>query len=255
MLHTSFTDFDGKTVVVTGATGEIGRGIALAFAACGAHVIVHYRSRESSAKQLVGEIECAGGSAATGSGELENKESAQALLAGAAKHSGAVDVLINNAGIYPVSRLVDTEEEEWDAVINANLRSTFLCTQAATAVMPAGGAIVNIASIEADFVAPMHSHYSAAKSAVVMFTRSSARELAEQGIRCNVVLPGLIWREGIEQQWPEGVARWKASAPLERLGAAQDVANACLYLSSPASAWITGAELRVDGGMSTASLY
>jgi NAD(P)-dependent dehydrogenase (short-subunit alcohol dehydrogenase family) len=145
-------------------------------------------------------------------------------------------------------------EEEWDLVINSNLRSTFLCTQAAAKQMIAqgsGGAIVNIASIEGENPAPMHSHYSAAKGGVLIYTVAAAQELGAHAIRVNAVVPGLIWREGIEQAWPEGVARWQKAAPLKRLGLPSDVADACLFLTSQAARWITGASLRVDGGVMT----
>jgi len=112
-----------------------------------------------------------------------------------------------------------------------------------------GGAVVNVASIEAERPAPQHSHYNAAKAGVLMHTRAAAFELAPLGIRVNAVSPGLIWRAGLEQQWPDGVARWKEAAPLRRLGRAEDVADACLFLASPAARWITGVNLPVDGGV------
>jgi NAD(P)-dependent dehydrogenase (short-subunit alcohol dehydrogenase family) len=149
-------------------------------------------------------------------------------------------------------------EAEWDEVVNSNLRSTFLCTQAVARQMMAqgdGGAIVNIASIEAENPAPMHSHYNAAKGGVVMHTAAAANELGPHGIRVNAVSPGLIWREGIEQAWPDGVERFLKAAPLGRLGRADDVADACLFLASPAARWITGANLRVDGGVMTKQIF
>jgi NAD(P)-dependent dehydrogenase (short-subunit alcohol dehydrogenase family) len=150
-------------------------------------------------------------------------------------------------------------DEEWDAMIDANLRSVFLCTQIAARQMvnqpkidqDLAGAIINIASIEGENPAPMHSHYNAAKGGVLMYTRASAFELGAQGIRVNAVSPGLIWTEGIEKSWPDGVDRWHEAAPLERLGMPDDVADACLFLASPAARWITGANLRVDGGVMT----
>ncbi len=100
-----------------------------------------------------------------------------------------------------------------------------------------------------------HSHYNAAKAGLAMLTRSSASELGQHGIRVNAVAPGLIWRAGIEQGWPDGVARWRARAPLERLGLPEDVADACLFLASPMARWITGASLTVDGGVLTAQAF
>jgi NAD(P)-dependent dehydrogenase (short-subunit alcohol dehydrogenase family) len=137
-------------------------------------------------------------------------------------------------------------------VVDASLKSVFLCTQAAARLMVERGiqgAIVNIASIEAESPEPDHSHYDAAKAGVLMHTRSAAFELAPHGIRVNAVSPGLIWQPGIEESWPEGVARWQAAAPLQRMGFSEDVADACLFLASPAARWITGVNLRVDGGV------
>jgi NAD(P)-dependent dehydrogenase (short-subunit alcohol dehydrogenase family) len=118
-----------------------------------------------------------------------------------------------------------------------------------------GGAIVNITSIESENPAPNHSHYNAAKGGVLMFTRASAYELAPHGIRVNAVAPGLIWREGLERDWPDGVQRWQKTAPLKRLGLPDDVADACLFLASPAARWITGASLLVDGGVMTHQIF
>ena len=117
------------------------------------------------------------------------------------------------------------------------------------------GAIVNIASIEAQNPAVAHSHYDAAKSGIVMYTRAAAQELGRQGIRVNAVSPGLIWRDGLDTDWPDGVARYLRAAPLSRLGRPDDVADACLFLASSGARWITGANLVVDGGVLTNTVY
>jgi NAD(P)-dependent dehydrogenase (short-subunit alcohol dehydrogenase family) len=117
------------------------------------------------------------------------------------------------------------------------------------------GAIVNIASIEAENPAPDHCHYTAAKAAVVMYTRSAALELGGQGIRVNCVSPGVIWREGLDRDWPEGANAYLAAVPLRRLGQPEDVADACLFLASAAARWITGSNLVVDGGVLCNRVY
>ena len=159
-----------------------------------------------------------------------------------ANELGPIDVLVNNAGIYPMHSILDASVDEWQEVVDANLRTTHLCTQAAARSMKerdTGGAIVNVASIEGLRPAPLHSHYNAAKGGVLMYTQSAALELGRYGVRVNAVSPGLIWREGIEQAWPEGVERFEERAPLKRLGRPEDIADACLFLASKAARWIT----------------
>ena len=219
--------------------------------------MVHYRSSEAEAGQRAEAIQATGGRAIVAQADVTNKDDVVRLIDEVIEAFGRLDVLVNNAGAYPMATLLDMPQDEWDGVVNANLRSTFLCTQAAAHVMKNqdGGAIVNIASIEAENAAMMHSHYNAAKAGVVMFTEASAGELGQYGIRVNSVSPGLIWREGIEKAWPEGVERWKNAAPLTRLGRPEDIANACLFLASDAAAWISGANLRVDGGVMTHQIF
>jgi NAD(P)-dependent dehydrogenase (short-subunit alcohol dehydrogenase family) len=118
-----------------------------------------------------------------------------------------------------------------------------------------GGAVVNISSIEGIQPAPKHSHYVAAKGGVIMFTRAAANELGEHKIRVNAVSPGLVWRDGLDQDWPDGVERYQKAAPLKRVGMPDEVADACLFLASPAARWITGINLVVDGGVMTNNVY
>jgi NAD(P)-dependent dehydrogenase (short-subunit alcohol dehydrogenase family) len=171
---------------------------------------------------------------------------------------GDVDVLVNNAGIYPTHPFLTISVEAWDEMMSVNLRGAFLCAQAAARRMTEqgrGGSIVNVTSISAANAADKHAHYNSSKAGLEMFTQSIAAELGRHGIRVNAVAPGLIWSETVEEDWPDGVARWLARAPLERLGQPDDVADACLFLASPAARWITGASLRVDGGVMTRQIY
>jgi NAD(P)-dependent dehydrogenase (short-subunit alcohol dehydrogenase family) len=254
----SLLDFRGKVALVTGAGGGLGHGIAARFAEAGAAVVAHYRRSAAEANALVLEITRAGGRAIAAAGDLTHGVDVESLVARAVESFGRLDVLVNNAGTYPMAGLLEMTAQQWDEVMASNLRATFLCTQAAARQMvrhQTGGAIVNITSIEAENPAPGHSHYNAAKAGVLMHTKAAALELARHGIRVNAVAPGLLWREGIEEAWPDGVARWKAAAPLARLGTAADVADACLFLASPAARWITGASLTVDGGMMSQQIF
>jgi NAD(P)-dependent dehydrogenase (short-subunit alcohol dehydrogenase family) len=254
----SLLDFRDKTVLVTGAGSGIGAGIARRFAEAGAQVLVHYRTSQAQAEALANHITNSGGKALVVQADVTQESEVSRLFASAQAAFGRLDVLINNAGSYPLNSLLDMTAQQWDEVVHANLRSAFLCTQAFGKQAIAAGidaAIVNITSIEAENPAPMHSHYNASKAGLLMLTRASASELGPHGIRVNAVAPGLMWREGIDQAWPDGVQRYTSAAPLQRLGQPEDVADACLFLASPAARWITGASLTVDGGVMTHQVY
>ena len=251
-------ELSGKVAVVTGASRGIGRAIASRFAAAGAALVVHYREREAEARGLATILEKNGTRVVAIGADLREPDEVERLFRDAATEFGEVDVLVNNAGTYPLARLVDASPEDWKTVVETNLLSVHLATQAAARRLiarDAPGAIVNVASIEGLRPAPEHSHYVAAKSGVLAYTRSAALELGPHGIRVNAVSPGLIWRQGIEEAWPEGVASFRSRAPLGRLGRPEEVAEACLFLSSPRASFITGANLVVDGGVLTAPAF
>ena len=251
-------DLTGQAAVVTGAGRGIGAAIAKRLAEAGAAVCVHYRTSDGGAREVAAKIVESGGTAMALGADLTDAAAVERLFNEAAEGLGHLDILVNNAGIYPESPLIEMPEAEWDAVLEANLKSVHLCTQSAARVMISqggGGAIVNVASVEGETPAQMHSHYTSSKAAALMHTRSAALELGPHGIRVNAVSPGLIWRQGIERDWPEGVARWVAAAPLGSLGRPEDVADACLFLAAPASRWISGAALAVDGGILARPLF
>lgn len=259
----SLLDFTGKVVLVTGAGSGIGQGIALRFAEAGAWVMVHYHSSADGAREAVERIIAAGGEAAAHGGDLTQPDATAELVRATVARFGRIDVLVNNVGKYPMVGVLHMDPAQWDDVLAANLRSVFLMTQAVARQMIVqemvargeGGAIVNISSIEAHNPAPGHSHYNAAKGGVLMYTRAAANELGPHGIRVNAVAPGLIRTSELDTTWPEGIVRYLRAAPLGRIGTPDDVADACLFLASPAARWITGASLTVDGGVLTHQAY
>ena len=250
--HEELLDLSGKVAVITGASGGIGAEIATRFASAGAAIAVHYRRNDKAAAAVVRSISGAGGEAIAVQAELADPDGAGRLVTEAVSAFGRLDACINNAGSFPNRPFLDITEAEWREMYRSNVDSCFFCTQAAARHMRAagGGAIVNIASIAALAPGPDHGHYNSAKAAVVMLTRSAAQELGRYNVRVNAVSPGLIRRPGIEQQWPEGVARWQASAPLRRLGEPVDIAKVALFLASDDSVFVSGTGIAADGGLS-----
>ncbi|WP_345945035.1 SDR family NAD(P)-dependent oxidoreductase [Streptomyces albus subsp. chlorinus] len=243
---------DPRTVLVTGASGGIGRGIALRFAAAGAAVAVHYRGDGPGAHETVALVEREGGRAYAVHGDLSTEEGCRAVVAEAADWRGeGLGAVVNSAGAQPVAALPGMTERQWRAVVDTNLLSVFACTQAAAPLLAegGGGSVTHLASVEAARPAPGHAHYAVSKAAVVTHARAAAVEYGPLGVRVNTVSPGLVHRDGIEEQWPEGVARWRRAAPDGRLGTAEDVGNACVFLASPLARWINGHDLVLDGGM------
>lgn len=255
--HRELLDLTGKIAIVTGASRGIGASIARRFAEAGARLVVHYRSQPELAAHLASSITENGGEAVLVQSELATQSGVDELFSQTLEAYGAPDILINNAGRFPTRPLLDMGVAEWQEMFAANVETAFLCTQTAGRYMKehGGGAIVNLASISALSPAAEHSHYNSSKAAVLMLTRSAAQELGRYNVRVNAVSPGLIARPGIEQQWPDGVARWSGKAPLGRLGQPDDVADACLFLASPAARWITGHNLVVDGGVLSSTIY
>jgi NAD(P)-dependent dehydrogenase (short-subunit alcohol dehydrogenase family) len=244
----------GKVALVTGASGGIGRVIAERLAAAGAKVAVHYHMNVASAERAVERITTAGGVAKAFGADIGNEAACGALFEAIGSSLGPVDILVNNAADQSVQSLQSMPLAAWQAMMATNLDGIFLTTRLAADSMiarSAAGAIVNIVSIEGHSPASGHGHYATSKAGQLMFTRASALEYGRNGIRVNSVSPGLIDRPGLAEDWPPGVARWTTAAPLERLGQPEDVADAVLFLVSPAARWITGADLLVDGGVST----
>lgn len=255
---TQLLDFTGKVVFVTGSSKGIGAAIAKRFAEAGANVAIHYHSHREEAEQVLQAIKVHGHKTTMVHGDVSNSDDVRKMFDNVSKDLGAVDVMVNNAGNYPHASLLDMTEEEWDSMLNINLKSVFMFTQAAAQQMVEAqkpGAIVNISSLSAINPVPGHCHYTAAKAGVMMFTKTAALELGPRGIRVNAVGPGLINSPVLADNWPEGVASWMSKVPLGRIGEPEDIADACLFLASEAARFITGQHLLVEGGIYTNPIY
>jgi len=242
-------NLSGETALVTGASGNIGAAIAERLAEAGASIIAHYNSNETSAHAMIERI----GGGELVQADLSEKQAVETMFA-----TIRPTLVVHNAAVQPAVALGDMTFDEWRQMMAANLDSAFLVIQeAAKSWIAAGqpGAIVNIGSIEGMDPAPGHGHYATSKAGLLMLTRAAALEFGSSNIRVNCVAPGLIDREGLARDWPDGVARWQDRAPLGRLGSPKDVADAVLFLLSPAARWISGANLCVDGGMSAQSKW
>ncbi|HHC07899.1 MAG TPA: SDR family oxidoreductase, partial [Actinobacteria bacterium] len=227
--------------LVTGATGTIGGAIARRLAEAGAEVVVHGSPASGDrAEALAAELDPPGHVVVA-----DLAVDPEGCLDAAVAAVGLLDVLVNNAA----RDVAGDASDDWEAIRAVNLDAVIALTRRFAATSR-GGSVVNVASIEAHRPAPGHALYGVSKAGVVAWTRAAALELGAQGIRVNSVSPGLVARPDLEAIWPEGVARWRAAAPLGRLGHPEDVADAVLFLASDAARWITGADLVVDGGVS-----
>jgi 3-oxoacyl-[acyl-carrier protein] reductase len=245
-------DLTASAVLVTGSGGGIGYAIARRFLEAGATVIAHSRRESEGLAVLARQFD----RLRLVTGELTDESFVESMFAPDAQHP-PIDILINNAGSFPSRPILQTSPAEFGDVVSANAGITFTCLLYAARSMreTGGGSIVNIASLNASHPGPDQSAYNSAKAAVVGLTRSAASELAASNIRVNAVSPGLVDRPGLADDWPEGVAAWRARSPLGRLGRAEDVADACVFLSSSMASWITGQELMLDGGISSNAAY
>ena len=244
---------ENKTVLITGASRGIGRGIATVFAEHGANVVFTYSSSVDAANALEKELQSLGVQAKGYQSNAADFDQAQELVEKVLADFSTIDVLINNAGITKDNLLMRISEEDFDKVIEVNLKSVFNLTKAVqrTMLKKRHGSIINMSSVVGVKGNAGQSNYAASKAGIIGFSKSIALELGSRNIRCNVIAPGFIETEMTAQLSEDVVAGWRAGIPLKRGGSPTDVANACVFLASDLSSYITGQVLNVDGGMLT----
>ena len=242
---------EGKVAFVTGASRGIGRAIALTLAEAGADVAVNYAGNAAAAEEVAAEIRKMGRRALILQGDVSQTEAAAAMLDAVVAEFGRCYILVNNAGITRDGLLMRMKEEDWDAVLNTNLKGVFNCTKAALKYMmkQRSGKIVNIASVVGIMGNAGQANYAAAKAGCIGFTKSVAKEVASRGITVNAVAPGLIATDMTSVLPDKVIEEMAAGIPLKRAGQPVDVAKAVLFLVSDDAAYITGQTLNVDGGM------
>jgi len=244
---------EGKTAIITGASRGIGMSIAKTFAQNGANVAFTYNSSETPALALEKELTAMGVKAKAYKSNAANFQEAQDLVAAITKDFDSIDVLINNAGITKDNLLMRISEEDFDKVIEVNLKSVFNMTKAVqrTMLKQRKGSIVNMSSVVGVKGNAGQTNYAASKAGIIGFSKSVALELGSRNIRCNVIAPGFIETEMTEKLDPEQVKKWRNDIPLKRGGTPEDVANVCVFFASDLSAYVTGQVLNVGGGMLT----
>ncbi|MCX8487177.1 MAG: 3-oxoacyl-[acyl-carrier-protein] reductase [Crocinitomicaceae bacterium] len=242
---------ENKIVLITGASRGIGKSIAEECVRQGATVAFTYLSSEEKARALEVELTANGGKAKGFRSDASNFDQAQQLVDDVVAEFGTVDVLVNNAGITRDTLLMRMTEEQWDEVINTNLKSAFNLTKAVQKPMlkARSGSIINMSSVVGVKGNAGQANYAASKAGLIGFTKSIAAELGSRNIRCNAIAPGFIETEMTDALNPEVVQGWRNGIPLKRGGQPIDVANATVFLASDMSAYITGQTLHVCGGM------
>jgi 3-oxoacyl-[acyl-carrier protein] reductase len=244
---------EGKTAIITGGSRGIGKGIALVFAQHGANVAFTYSSSVESANSLEKELSNYGVKVKSYQSNAADHKESQDLVENVLSDFGSIDVLVNNAGITKDNLLMRMGEEDFDKVIEVNLKSVFNMTKAVqrTMLKQRKGSIINMSSVVGVKGNAGQSNYAASKAGIIGFSKSVALELGSRNIRSNVIAPGFIETEMTAKLDEKTVDVWRNAIPLKRGGSPEDIANACVFLASDLSAYVTGQTLNVDGGMLT----
>jgi len=244
---------ENKVALITGGSRGIGKGIVEVFAAQGAHVAFTYNSSAEAANAMAEELSQNGVKVKAYQSDAAQFDQAESLAAQVLADFGSVDILINNAGITKDNLLMRISEEDFDRVIEVNLKSVFNMTKAVqrTMLKQRHGSIINMSSIVGVQGNAGQTNYAASKAGIIGFSKSVALELGSRNIRCNVIAPGFIETEMTQKLDEATVQTWRDGIPLKRGGTPQDIANTCLYLASDLSSYVTGQVIHVDGGMYT----
>jgi len=244
---------EGKVALVTGATRGIGKGIALKLAEHGANVAFTYVSSPETAKKVEDELKTLGIEAKAYQSNAADFDAAEQLITDVNEAFGRIDVVVNNAGITRDGLLMRMTEENWDAVMNTNLKSVFNITKNVqrTMLKQRSGSIINMSSVVGIRGNAGQSNYAASKAGIIGFTKSIAQELGSRNIRCNAIAPGFIETEMTAELGEDVMKEWLKSVPLNRPGSTDDVANAVLFLASDLSTYVSGQTLNVCGAMLT----
>lgn len=246
----------GKTALVTGASRGIGRTIALRLAACGANVAINYQVNEEAALEAVALIQSEGGNALPVSGDVRDAAAVQSAVDRTLDAYGHLHVLVNNAGITKDTLVLKMSEDDWDLVVDTNLRGAYLCTRAALRPMLAQrwGRIINITSVGWLVGNAGQANYTAAKAGVVAFTRSTAVEMGSRGITANAIAPGYIPTDLTHDIPPHLMDRLMQKLPIKRAGTPEEIAALVSYLTTEAASYITGQAIHIDGGLTAGLL-
>ena len=241
----------GKTAVVTGASRGIGRAIAIKLARLGANVVVNYRKSEDAVLDVVKEIEALGVKALAVKADISSYSDVEIMMKKCIEKFGSIDILVNNAGITKDGLLMRMKEEDFDSVIDINLKGAFNCTKHVSAIMlrQRSGRVINISSVTGITGNAGQVNYSSAKSGIIGMTKSVAREFASRGVICNAVAPGFIQTDMTNALTVKVKDTLMNTIPLKRLGTPEDVANVVAFLASEEASYITGQVINVDGGM------
>jgi len=244
---------EGKNVIITGASRGIGKGIAEIFAKNGANIAFTFASSEEKAKALEQDLQQFGSKVKGYKSDASDSEAAQKLVDDVISEFGSIDIIINNAGITKDNLLLRMQKDDWDSIIKTNMDSVFNLTKAAVKPMMKQkmGSIINMSSVVGVKGNAGQANYAASKAGIIGFSKSVALELGSRNIRCNVVAPGFIETEMTAALGEKVIQEWRDAIPMKRGGTVEDIANACLFLASDLSSYVTGQVIHVNGGMYT----